>query len=118
MKTFISTTITNMFKDFQKKIESSIEEKIGRELDDKLEERVAELSQRMDLLTYENVQLREENDNLKNRIDKNETVAHTALEISNRNEQYSRKNNIKLMGLMRRKMLIKQLNHILDTKEG
>ena len=56
MKTFISTTITNMFKNFKKKIETLIEEKIERELDDKLEERVAELSQRMDLLTYENVQ--------------------------------------------------------------
>ena len=75
------------------------------------------------MLTYENVQLREENDNLKNRIDKNETVAHTALEISNRNEQYSRKNNIKFMGANEEENeneegLIKQLNHILDKKQG
>ena len=52
----------------------------------------------MDLLTYESVQLREENDNLKNRIDKNETLAHTALEISKRNEKYSGKKQNKVHG--------------------
>ena len=60
---------------------------------------------------------------MRNRIDKNETVAHTALEISNRNEQYSRENNIKFMGVKEEENeneegLIKQLNHIIDTKAG
>ena len=98
MRTLSPQPLQIFLKNFKKKIESLIEEKIERELDDKLEERVAELSQRMDLLTYENVQLREENDNLKNRIDKNESVAHTALEIRNRNEQYSRKKQYKVHG--------------------
>ena len=75
----------------------------------------------MDLLAYESVQSREENDNLKNRIDKIETLAHSALKISKRNEQYSRKSKIKIMGVKEvenenEEGLIKQLNNILRPK--
>ena len=100
-----------------------MEEKIVEKLEEKLNDKMTEMNNRMDLLVYDNVQLKEENDKLKDRLDKNEKVARSAMEKSNMNEQYSRKNNIKIMGVVEEddeteERLTEKINNILDAKTG
>ena len=123
MRKFISDTITNMFKKVENKLEEKLDEKIERKVEEKVNEKLAEVNDRLDRLVYENVQLREDNDRLRNRLDNNEKVAQSAMKKSNRNEQYSRKNNIKIMGVREEdeeteEMLIEKINCILDSKTG
>ena len=121
MRTFITDTITALFSKVQKKIEKKVEETIEEKLEEKLNDKMTELNDRLDNLVLENVQLREANDKLKKRLDKNEKVAKTAMEKSNMNEQYSRKNNIKIMGVVEdddetEEKLIEKINKILRAK--
>lgn len=123
MKTLIAETISSMFKEVTNRFEEKIEEQLEKRIDGKLKDKMAEIHSRLDLLVYENVQLREDNDKLRDRINSNEKWAQTAMENSNRNEQYSRKNNIKIMGIEEEadeteERLIGKVNGILDTKTG
>ena len=123
MKSFITDTITAMFSKVQKKLEKKVEETIEEQLEDKLKDRLTELNDRMDSLVLENVQLKDVNEKLRNRLDKNEKVAKAALEKSNMNEQYSRKNIVKVMGVEEEAdetedKLIKTVNNILGAKAG
>ena len=100
-----------------------MEEKIVEKLEEKLNDKMTELNHRMDLLAYENEQLNEANDKRKDRLDKNEKVARSAMEKSNINEQYSRKNNINITGVAEEddeieERLIEKINNILDAKTG
>ena len=123
MRTFITDTITALFSKVQKKIEKKVEDVIEEKLEEKLKDKMTELNDRMDSLVHENIELREANDKLKARIDKNEKVAQSAMEKSNMNEQYSRKNNIKVMGVVEdddetEDKLIEKINNILNAKAG
>ena len=123
MKSFITDTVTAMFTKVQKKIEQKVEEAVVDKLEEKLKDKLTELNDRMDSLVHENVQLREANEKLKKRLDKNEKVAQSALEKSNMNEQFSRKNNIKIMGVEEdvdepEHKLIEKINNILTSKAG
>ena len=85
MKDFIVSTIN---LELEKKVAEEIEKKVEQ----KLKEKTEELNNRLDMLVYENLQLKEEVETLKN-------SAEEALQRSNYNEQYSRKNNVKIMGI-------------------
>ena len=107
MKTFIISTVetlTNQMeirikKNLESELEKKIEKKLNKKLEEKLKEKTAELNDRLDSLVYENVQLREEVDTFKNSQSECEKYTKEAMERSNRNEQYSRKNNVKIMGV-------------------
>ena len=137
MKTFIKNTIQNMtvtiqakveealWKRMNNKIDNLLEETLEEKLEDKLEEKVnlklAEVNDRMDTLTCENIKLREEVDNLKKKLGHTDTVAKTAAQKANTNEQYSRKNNVKIMGVIEEPdetedTLTRKVQHILETK--
>ena len=122
MKSFITDTVTAMFSKVQKKLEKRVEETIEEKLEEKLNDKLTELNDRLDSLVHENVQLREANDKLKGRIDRSEKVAKVAMEKSNMNEQYSRKNNIKIMGVEgddeTEEELTEKVNNILRAKTG
>ena len=82
-------------KELEVKIQNEIEIKVQKAVKDK----TTELSDRLDSLTLENVQLRESPEKLETKLNANETLAQKAMQKSNYNEQYSSKNNIKIMGV-------------------
>ena len=137
MKVYIKTTIQNMITNLQTKVEESmirrvdkkLDEKLDSDLEDKLEEKLdakikekmKEASDRMDMLTYETVHLKEEVDKLQKELTKTKKVAQTASQRANTNEQYSRKNNIKIMGVVEdadedEEKLIRKIQQILESK--
>ena len=91
MKTFIKATVQDIMNEINKNIEVTI--------DIKVQERTKKWQEEIDML-------REENDQLKLKLlnaNKNslsfQKTANLALEKANYNEQYSRKNNIKIMNI-------------------
>lgn len=103
MQTFIVSTVEALMKQMEarikKNLETEIEKKMEKKLEQNLKEKTTELNDRLDGLVYDNVQLREEVDKLKNSQSEYEIYTKEAIERSNRNEQYSRKNNVKIMGI-------------------
>ena len=99
LKDFITTTVTStvnlLMKELEVKIQNEIETKVQKAVKDK----TTELSDRLDSLTLENVQLRESLEKAETKMKANETLAQKAMQKGNYNEQYSRKNNIKIMGV-------------------
>ena len=88
-----------------------------------MKETLNEVNDRLDLMIYEKVKLREDVDDLKKKLNKNETIAIAAAQKANVNEQYSRKNNIKIMCVVEddgetEDSLTKKLQHVLETKTG
>ena len=71
-----------------------------KKVEEKLKEKNEKLNSRLDLLVYENVQLKEDVESLRNSLNECENYAKEALQKSNYNEQYSRKNNVKIMGVV------------------
>ena len=133
MKSFIKTTIQNMITNLQTKVEESLIRRVDKKLDEKLEsdleekldekikEKLKEASDRMDLLTYETVHLKEEVDKLQKELIATKKVAQTASQRANTNEQYSRKNNIKIMGVVEdadedEQKLTRKVQQILESK--
>ena len=139
MKTFIKNTIQKMVTTVQTKVEESLgkrmdekidekidaelEGKLEKKLDEKVKEKLDEANTRMDLLTYETVQLKEEVDKLKKELNKSKNLAETAAQKANTNEQYSRKNNVKIMGVVEdedenEERLTRKVQNILEGKAG
>ena len=95
MRDFITTTVNVLMKELQVRIEKEIDTKVQ----EKIKEKTTEINDRLDSLTYENVQLRERLEKVEIELKANEALTQTAMRKSNYNEQYSRKNNIKIMGV-------------------
>ena len=94
LKDFITTTVTTFMKELEVRLKNDLEKKVK----EVVTERTTELSDRLDSLTFENVQLRECLERAEKKMKANETLAQKAMQKSNHNEQYSRK-NIKIMGV-------------------
>ena len=99
MQTFIVTTVETLMKQMETRIERNLETKLEQKFEEKLKEKTNELTDRLDSLVFENVQLREEVDKLNNSFSECEKCTKEAVERSDRNEQFSRKNNVKIMGI-------------------
>ena len=73
MKTFITSTVDKITHEMKIQLEAKFTEKaetevvkiVNDKINDKIDERLAQVDSRLDLLTYENVKLREEVDELK-----------------------------------------------------
>lgn len=98
----ITSSLSKMIKD--------MEDRIMKELDKKLKEQTLVLNEKISSLEFENSQLKESLDNLKKlteseiktqkaEVDSAKNLAKEAMKKANYNEQYSRKNNIKIMGI-------------------
>ena len=92
-----------------------------KKVEEKLKEKNEELNSRLDLLVYENVQLKEDVESLRNSLNECENYVKEALQKSNYNEQYSMKNNVKIMGVVEledetEKSLTDKVIEILTTK--
>ena len=119
MKDFITTTINALVKELGVRLEKEIDSKIERKVKDK----ITEINDRLDSLTFENVQLREQLEKVEEKLKSNEAHTQTVMSKSNYNEQYSRKNNIKIMGVKEEtnetvEMLEDKICEILNTKAG
>ena len=120
MKDFITTTINALVKELVVRLEKDIDSKIEK----KVKEKTTEINDRLDSLTFENVQLREQLEKVEEKLKTNEALTQTAMRKSNYNEQYSRKNNIKIMGVKQEddnetvEMLEDKICGILHTKAG
>ena len=119
LKDFISTTVTSLIKKLEDRIYKDIEKKIKQELKD----RTTELSDRLDSLVMENVELKARLEVAEKKIEHCEKQTQRATEKGNYNEQYSRKNNIKIMGVTERsdetvEMLTDNVCNILYQKAG
>ena len=131
MRDFISKTVEKITKTmkeqleikFKTQIENEVTKKVEEELDEKIKDKMQEMTDRMDTLTLENVNMREEIDKLKTEITENGSIAKAALQKANMNEQYSRKNNIKIMGVPEdgdenENRLTNNVKQILEQKAG
>lgn len=101
IKSLITETVTTIVKEIEERLEKLVESKIR--------EKTEELSNRLDTLVFENCELKdklEERDQqikeFEERVKTAEELSKTAMKKANHNEQYSRKNNIKIMGLVER----------------
>lgn len=99
IQALIQETVKTTVKELEQNLERSIERKI--------KERSVELSDRLDSLVYENCELKEKIEQrdrqiqeFEDRIKKAEELSKASMKKANYNEQYSRKNNIKIMGLV------------------
>ena len=89
MKTFIKTTVEDVMIEINKNIEMTI--------DIKVQEKTKKWKEEVDMLREENYQLKLKIIDMKKDNQTFQKTANLALEKSNYNEQYSRKNNIKIM---------------------
>ena len=131
VRDFITRTVEKIAKtmktelevQFATKIEAEVTKKVDEQLDEKIKDKMDEMNDRMDTLTLENVNMREEIDNLRTHISENGEIAKAAMQKANMNEQYSRKNNIKIMGVPEdgdepEDRLIRNVKQILQQKAG
>ena len=91
MKTFIKATVQDIMNEINKNIEVTI--------DIKVQERTKKWQEEIDLLREENDQLNLKLLNTNKNSLSFQRTANLALEKANYNEQYSRKNNIKIMNI-------------------
>ena len=131
MREFISRTVEKITKSlkaeleiqFAAKIETEVVKQVDEKLEEKIKDKVGEMTDRIDTLTLENVNMREEIDKLKTQIIENGNIAKGAMQKANMNEQYSSKNNIKIMGVPEdgdetEDRLISNVCQILEQKAG
>lgn len=95
IETFISKTVEKVLKSLEKNIEKYVDTKV----EEKVNERVAELNDRLDHMTYENGEIKDRLDKVEGELKKEKERTRSAIEKSNFNEQYSRKNNVKILGV-------------------
>lgn len=117
MKAFIVSTVEAISAEQEKRLEATIERKV----EEKFKEKTAELNQRLDMITYENVELKEQVDKLTETVTECEKMTKFAIQKSNTNEQYSRKNNVKVMGVVEKEnetelTLTREVIEILESK--
>ena len=95
IESFIKQTVTEVLKSLETKMERWIEAKVEQ----KVKEKVTELNDRFDHVTYENGEIKDRLDKVEEELKKEKERSRAAIEKSNYNEQYSRKNNVKVLGV-------------------
>ena len=92
---FITKTVDSVLKGINDKIKQVVEE----EVKEKVKETVTELNNRLDFIVFENVEIKERLDKVESKLKKQKEKTKAAFVQSNYNEQFSRKNNVKIMGV-------------------
>ena len=98
MKLFIKTTVEEIMNEISKGIELQIETKI-EEQSKSLNKTIQDLKKENSLLQTENTNLQSKLKTVQNQIDAVEKRSQDAVKMANYNEQYSRKNNIKILNI-------------------
>lgn len=95
----IETLIVKTVEGVLKSLETKMKKYIDVRVEEELKERVTELHDRLDHVTFENGEIKDRLDKVESELKKEKERTKSAIEKSNHNEQYSRKNNVKLMGV-------------------
>ena len=98
MKTFIKGTVEEIMIEINKSIEMTIETKI-KEKTTSLKKDVEQLNKEIESLRIENNQLKNDLSEAEKKNSEAEKIAKQALKTANQNEQYSRKNNVKILNI-------------------
>ena len=80
LKDFITTTVTATVNSLLKDLEVKIQNEIDLKVEKVVKEKTTEMSDRLDSLTLENVQLREALTKLETKVDENVTLAQNAMQ--------------------------------------
>lgn len=98
LKTLVTDIVKGVFVAFEEKIHEEMEKRVER-LREECDNKIQALELENESLTNELKTVREANLKLKSEVNTNKTIAQEALKAANFNEQYSRKNNIKIFNL-------------------
>lgn len=98
MQTFIKSTVEGIMTEINNNMEMTIETKV-KEKTKHLGDKAKQLSDDIEGLKKENTQLKTKLNNAEKKNKDTETAAKLALLKANQNEQYSRKNNVKIMNI-------------------
>lgn len=95
IETFVTKTVEKVLKGMETKIKVYV----NQEVEKKVKEKTTELNDRLDHVVYENAEMKERLDKLEKELKEEKEKTKSAVEESNYNQQYSRKNNVKVMGV-------------------
>ena len=98
MKTFIRATVEEVMNEINKGIDIQIEAKV-REHSKLLNKNIEDMKKENELLKTENLNLQTKLKNAQNQVEASEKRSQVAVQMANYNEQYSRKNNIKILNM-------------------
>ena len=110
IKTIIKSVVEELFKGYQEKIEKRIDQEVS-----KLSQENYKLQKQNDQLSKDIKEYDEALNRMYNQLQETEEIAKSASARANYNEQYSRKNNIKMHGIPENKgeQLLEVVNEIL-----
>lgn len=91
IESFITKTVQGIMREMEGKLTKLVEMEV--------KERTVELNNRLDFMVYENGEIKDRLYKVEEELQKERETMHEALEKSNYNEQFSRKNNVKIMGI-------------------
>ena len=95
IESFIKLTVNSVLEGMEAKIKTMVEEEVKEKVTDQL----TEVNDRLDSMVFENSEMKDRLDKVEKKLKKEKERTKTALERSNYNEQFSRKNNVKIMGV-------------------
>ena len=95
IESFIKLTVNSVLEGMEVKIQAMVEEEVKERVSGQL----TEVNDRLDSLVFENTEIKDRLDKVEKKLKKEKERSKTALEQSNYNEQFSRKNNVKIMGV-------------------
>ena len=98
MKTFIKTTIDEIMTEINKNMEVTIDIKI-KEKTDSMKKEIEQLNKDIESIRSENIKLKKDLSETKKQNEETAEIAKLGLQKANQNEQYSRKNNVKILNI-------------------
>lgn len=102
MSNFIKMTVEGIMREINQNMELTIELKVEEKVTEKMknsEKEIEQLKQKNQQLEQVNKQLRDDLTKARETIINSDKISKMALEKANQNEQYSRKNNVKIMNI-------------------
>ena len=92
---FIKLTVNSVLEGLEEKIKKMVEQEVKEKVSDQL----TEVNDRLDSMVFDNADIKDRLDKVEKKLKKEKERTKRALEQSNYNEQFSRKNNVKIMGV-------------------
>ena len=98
MKTFIKTTIDEIMIEINENMEVTIDIKI-KEKTETIKKEIEQLNKDIESIRSENIKLKNDLSEAKKNNEETAKIAKQGLQKANQNEQYSRKNNVKILNI-------------------
>ena len=98
IESFIKLTVNSVLEGMEAKIKAMVEDEV-KDVKEKMTDQLIEINDRLDSMVFENSEIKDRLENVEKKLKKEKERTKTALEQSNYNEQFSRKNNVKIMGV-------------------